>query len=203
MRNLAARSDLPWCLIGDFNDLMFDDEKQGGQRHLCGLLTGFTDTVHDCNLVDLGFVGEKYTWERSRGQHNWVQERLDRGLANQGWGDLFPEAIVQVLEVAESDHLPLFLLLNRKIYVPRSQRFRFENVWVRKSECLNLVKQSWESKEGENLMTKIEFCRMKLEEWGGGVSKEFKQKLMHCRSRLRRLRSRRNVQGIRIYNEVR
>lgn len=66
MRNLATRSDLLWCLIGDFNDLMFDDEKQGGQRHMRGLLTGFTDTVHDCNLVDLGFVGEKYTWERSR-----------------------------------------------------------------------------------------------------------------------------------------
>lgn len=54
-------------------------------EHPHNLREGFTATVHDCGLCDLGFVGEKFTWERSRGQHNWVQERLDRGLANQGW----------------------------------------------------------------------------------------------------------------------
>lgn len=27
LRMLAEISNLPWCVIGDFNDLMFDDEK--------------------------------------------------------------------------------------------------------------------------------------------------------------------------------
>lgn len=27
---LAQKSFLPWCMIGDYNDLMFDNEKRGG-----------------------------------------------------------------------------------------------------------------------------------------------------------------------------
>lgn len=203
MRTLATRSALPWCMVGDFNDLMFQDEKRGGQRHPRNLLTGFTDVVNECDLVDLGFEGEKYTWEKSRGNPNWVQERLDRGLENRDWRDMFPTAFVQVMEVAPSDHLPLFLMLNRTVYVPKIQRFHFENMWVKNSECRNLVQHSWESVEGEELMTKIEFCRMKLEEWGGGETKKFKQSINHCRARLQKLRSRRDALGIQLYNEVR
>lgn len=29
LRDLANNSELPWCIIGDFNDLMFADEKRG------------------------------------------------------------------------------------------------------------------------------------------------------------------------------
>lgn len=71
---------------------MFADEKRGGKDHPRICLNGFTDTITDCGLVDLGFVSEKYTWERFRGKENWVQERLDRGLANQEWCNMFPSA---------------------------------------------------------------------------------------------------------------
>ncbi|XP_074352289.1 uncharacterized protein LOC141691448 [Apium graveolens] len=165
MCNLATRSALPWCMISDFNDLMFEDEKRGGQVHPRNLLTGFTDAVNECDPVDLGFGGEKYAWKKSRGNHNWVKER--------------------------------------KVYVPKIQRFRFENVWIKESECKNLVQQSCESVEGEELMTKIELCRMKLEEWGGGATKNFKQKINHCHAKLRKLRSRKDAHGIQSYNEVR
>ena len=30
LRGLKARSDLPWCVIGDFNDLLAQGEKKGG-----------------------------------------------------------------------------------------------------------------------------------------------------------------------------
>lgn len=72
-------------------------------------MEGFVQTVGDCGLIDLGYEGEKFTWESFRGKDNWVQERLDRGLANQPWCELFPAAIVQVLDVSTSDHLPLSL----------------------------------------------------------------------------------------------
>lgn len=31
IRLLASRSASPWCIIGDFNDLMFEHEKIGGE----------------------------------------------------------------------------------------------------------------------------------------------------------------------------
>lgn len=63
IRYLASKSELPWCIIGDFNDLMFDDEKRGRRDHPRSNLIGFSETVYDCGLIDLGFVGSKYTWE--------------------------------------------------------------------------------------------------------------------------------------------
>ncbi|KAL8116071.1 hypothetical protein AgCh_022528 [Apium graveolens] len=143
--NLRERSNLPWCVIGDFNDMMYEDEKRGGNKQPFYLLTGFTETLETCQLKDLGFVGEKFTWERSRGSNFWIQERLDRGVANQKWRELFPEAEVEVIE---------------------EKKFRFENIWVREKECRNIVKHGWEAGETRDIVHKIKSCGEKLQEWG-------------------------------------
>lgn len=59
--NLASRSSLSWCVIGDFNDMVCTDEKRGGRPHPRSLLVGFEETINDCGLLDLGFVGDKFT----------------------------------------------------------------------------------------------------------------------------------------------
>jgi hypothetical protein len=42
----------------------------------------FLDCLEDCQLVDLGFFGTKYTWNnRQQGQHN-IRVRLDKAVAN-------------------------------------------------------------------------------------------------------------------------
>lgn len=60
---MASKSALPWCIIGDFNELMFGDEKRGVRDHPRSCLSGFVETKTDCGLRDLGFIGEKYSWE--------------------------------------------------------------------------------------------------------------------------------------------
>lgn len=65
------------------------DEKRGGRQQPRYLLDGFSQILIECGLADLGFVGEKFTWERSRGIDRWVQERLDRVLANIEWKKVF------------------------------------------------------------------------------------------------------------------
>ncbi|KAL8125037.1 hypothetical protein AgCh_012638 [Apium graveolens] len=203
IRDLESRSALPWCILGDFNDMLFEFEKVGGRPQPRYLLEGFHATISDCGLQDLGFTGCQYTWERFRGTPAWIQERLDRGLANQQWRQLFPNAVIQVLEVSTSDHLPLLLQLNRQIYVPKTRRFRFENVWIRDVECMNLVQESWTTNGIGNILEKIEFCRMKLDEWGGGTLKELSQKIKHSRWVMRKFRSRRDTLGVQTYNDAR
>lgn len=56
LQKLATNSSLQWCIIGDFNDLIFADEKRRGREQPINLLTGFVDIVNDCDLMDLGFI---------------------------------------------------------------------------------------------------------------------------------------------------
>lgn len=119
LKHLARKSQLPWCILGDFNDIMFVHEKHGGRLQPRVLLEGFNNAITECGLTDLNFSGSKFTWERSRGTVNWIQLRLDRGLVNHDWRNMFPSAEINVLEVFTSDHLPLFLELNRRVYIQR------------------------------------------------------------------------------------
>ncbi|KAL8119749.1 hypothetical protein AgCh_017015 [Apium graveolens] len=203
LRNLSTVSTLPWCIIGDFNDMSSMNEKRGGNHHPRALLDGFSETIMDCGLEDLGFRGEIYTWERARGMERWVQERLDRGLATGKWCDMFPAAEVQVLEVSTSDHMPLFLQLNCQVYVQRRSRFKFENMWIKESECRGIVESSWNEEDTTDIMNKMMKCCARLEEWGGSLIRDMKVKLTKYRTEMRRLRSRRDAVGIRQYGEAR
>lgn len=90
---------------------------------------------------------------------------------------MFPRAMITVLEVSTSDHMPLFLELNRLVYVPKARRFRFENVWIRDEQYLKVVQESWSQTEGRSIVEKVEFCGLKLEEWGGGKMQKVRKKI--------------------------
>lgn len=153
--------------------------------------------------MDLGLKGNKFTWERSRGTAKWIQEQLDQGMANRQWKEMFPSADITVIDVSTSDHLPLSLQLNKKMYAPKTHRFRFENMWLKEKDCLNIIHMCWSSMAGHSIMEKIQFCCLKLEEWGGGTVKEFRTKIKEYKWRLKRMRSRRDEMGVREYNETR
>lgn len=202
LRQLAEASPLPWCIIRDFNDLMLSDEKKGGQQHPRALLAGFSETVMNCGLNDSGFNGERFTWERSRGTNRWVQERSDRGLAMKKWNWLFPVTEVIVLEVLISDYMPLYLQLHKQVYVPRARRIRIEIMWVHEKDCYNIIQDCWNTKGDNDLLSKMASYSVRLEEWGGGMLKKMKVKMVNYRKEMQRLRSRRDATDIPRYGEI-
>lgn len=166
IRRLAGSSTLPWCILGNFNDMMMKEDKRGGCQQPVSLLTGFSETINECGLLDTGFTEEKYTWEKYRGQPNGVQERLNRAFANQSWCDLFRQAELKVMDVSTSDHLPIYIQLHTQVYVPKKRRFKFENVWLKEDECRQVVINGWEEARNKEIMEKVEYCGLKLQEWG-------------------------------------
>jgi hypothetical protein len=62
-------------------------------------MQGFRDALSDCELEDLGFTGDKFTWQGGR-----LRERLDRAVANQRWIIMFPMAGVINENFSKSDH---------------------------------------------------------------------------------------------------
>uniref|UniRef100_A0A803P3J7 Reverse transcriptase n=1 Tax=Cannabis sativa TaxID=3483 RepID=A0A803P3J7_CANSA len=83
IRQLAGESNLPWCLMGDLNNVLHLSDKRGGRSYPGWLIQGFQDMVSECNLIDMELVGYLFTWEKGKGTATWVEVRLGRALINQ------------------------------------------------------------------------------------------------------------------------
>jgi hypothetical protein len=124
LRTLQHQDNLPWLCLGDFNEVLFAHEKEGGAARAPGCM-------EDTKLGDLGFVGDPFTW-----RNNWhlaqgyVRERLDRAVANVEWRCLFPLYKVINGDPRHSDHRPVIVILNDQAIssgdMDATPSFRFE-----------------------------------------------------------------------------
>ena len=82
LRDLSHCFSLPQVCIGDFNEILKAEEKQGWLDRPQGQMQGFLDALDYYGLRDIGYNGFPFTWcNRRPGHHNiWV--RLDREVAS-------------------------------------------------------------------------------------------------------------------------
>ncbi|KAL8114669.1 hypothetical protein AgCh_021508 [Apium graveolens] len=130
---LANYSDLPWVVIGDFNDMINIADKKGNNSHPQVLLDGFKQTIDDCGLIELDLVGGNYTWEKSKGKPEWARERLDRAFASASWWSLFPLCNLRVHHCIHSDHDLIHFEMYSTNHTKKKFRFRFENAWLKEN----------------------------------------------------------------------
>jgi hypothetical protein len=92
--DLNSRYDLPWCMLGDFNEALWAFEHFSFTPRPEQQMLAFCDTLELCELVDLGFSGIPFTYDnRRRGRSN-VKVRLDRVVVTNDWRDIFGDASV-------------------------------------------------------------------------------------------------------------
>lgn len=72
----------PWMLIGDFNQILYLEEKRRGSKLLNSKMEAFRRLLRKCDLVDVKFSGPQFTWTNMRDSMTNIQERLDRVLGN-------------------------------------------------------------------------------------------------------------------------
>ncbi|PNX96248.1 endonuclease/exonuclease/phosphatase family protein, partial [Trifolium pratense] len=140
IRRLAQDSHLPWCIIGDFNDILSVNEKKGRNERPNWLIDGFRKAIIDAGLSDVHMEGYPFTWFKSLGTPRAVEEKLDRALANGSWFQMFPYAKVENLVAPASDHYPILLDRDPAVRSCRPQRkFKFENAWCLESGLDDVV----------------------------------------------------------------
>ena len=74
--------DGPWGIGGDFNEVLFPNERDRGGR-LSNSMRRFSDIMNDLDLSDLSLQGGPYTW--SGGLNGSSMSRLDRFLVTAVW----------------------------------------------------------------------------------------------------------------------
>ncbi|KAL5544765.1 hypothetical protein UlMin_008549 [Ulmus minor] len=203
LRRLQFAYSGAWLCAGDFNEILNLEEKVGGGVKSQRAINDFRKAVDDCQICDLGFVGDPFTW-----CNNWpndlIYERLDRGFGNIDWMDHFPNAKVEHLATICSDRRPLLFSFGNHLVADRCgrkkrvNRFHFEEAWSNDPGCGELVKSCWEVPatlgSADSLLDKLDWCGRKLQRWGRDkfkrLGKDIYEQYWKQRSRVSWLRDR-------------
>jgi len=75
---------MAWCFCGDFNAVRRDDERNGvrGCSRQKKEIDNFNCFIENNGLIDIPFVGKKYTWFKPNGT---AKSRLDRIMVSEEW----------------------------------------------------------------------------------------------------------------------
>ena len=130
LKTIAQLHNLPWLMLGDFNEVLCGEDKFGGNQVNLNRALEFKECLDECNMLDLGFAGPKYTWKNCRPITSLILERIDRCFANSRWRLLYLEAIVTHLPRTFSEHCPVLLELCKSSTNNFNKLFRSQTMWL-------------------------------------------------------------------------
>ncbi|KAJ0007624.1 hypothetical protein Pint_29766 [Pistacia integerrima] len=97
LRELKAQTNMAWLCIGDFNEICHQYEKFGAADRPYRQMENFREALLDCDLSEIPFNGDFFTWNNGREGWYFTKEKLDKGYGNKAWFDLFSDSIVNSL----------------------------------------------------------------------------------------------------------
>ncbi|XP_031127729.1 uncharacterized protein LOC116029829 [Ipomoea triloba] len=132
-----------WISVGDYNAVTCMEDvsnKDNFHNHRCA---GMNHWIFKEGLIDMGFVGGRYTWTRGRDSSTFTGARLDRALCNLEWITKYPNTKVVHLPRVCSDHSPLLIDLGLSTEVQRSRTFHYQATWSSHPDFNNIISQCW------------------------------------------------------------
>ncbi|KAH6776517.1 hypothetical protein C2S52_014078 [Perilla frutescens var. hirtella] len=157
LRDIALLIDgRPWLVRGDFNIFLTDEEVENGVSDRHREMMDFGAAISNCQLIDPGFDGAWFTWERPSTE---LRERLDRVLLGEFWTSVFAVTRVTHLARHTSDHAPLLVRFQFLTEIPKSA-LRFQNIWVRHHTFHDTVREEWSVPTGFGGMMNLQ-CKLK------------------------------------------
>ncbi|KAH1056303.1 hypothetical protein J1N35_034368 [Gossypium stocksii] len=99
------------------------------------------EVLEDCQLMDIGYSGAQFTWERGNLPETNIRERLNRGVANDKWLTLFLNGSIQPLPFLTSDYYPLLLNTKSACEYIKSSRFCFQAWWTIEESMEQVIKE--------------------------------------------------------------
>lgn len=183
LTDIGQDMNLPWCLIGDYNEVISQVDKRGGRMVGNTVNKELKKMIDRCELMDLGFTGPMYTWSNRRDPENHITERLDRAWSNRDWQLKFPGAMVHHLPRTHSDHHPIWINTVKVNPQRKDYHFRFQLNWFEHRDFVPFVTSNW-NHDG-NLTEKLSCLTMKMRRWSREVFGNIKLKKTRCLDRIR------------------
>ncbi|WOL07127.1 reverse transcriptase [Canna indica] len=115
---------MPWLIIGDYNCIDNSDDKRGG-------------------LMEIKFEGNSFTWDNKRKGARRIQARLDKGLVNWEWIDMYSSNTIKHLNMIAFDHRPLLTAESKHLSKNFNRKFIFEHHWLEMDGIEQIIKENW------------------------------------------------------------
>ncbi|KAM6546121.1 hypothetical protein CsatB_026857 [Cannabis sativa] len=138
---------MPWLVIGDFNEILSNDNKLGGALRNEQQMDKFRSVLDTCYLYEQPFERDPFTWIKGLHNVNTIKERLDWCFINDQWQNSFQPIITKHLDYYNSDHRAISVevlpLDTRKNEIKKLSRFRFEKMWLSDTAATDIIQQYW------------------------------------------------------------
>jgi hypothetical protein len=158
-----------WLLFGDFNLVLTNEEKIGGNTLEPNITTSFRNTLSHCDLQDLGYNDSIYTWTNKHKGNQLIKSRLDRFLATSDWISTFPNHANTHLVRYKSDHCPIlldFCFFNYNMSnSPTIYTKKFDQIWTTDEHHMHIVKETWDKNQG-SIDSRLQHTLNALHSWG-------------------------------------
>ncbi|KAL0319628.1 UNVERIFIED_CONTAM: hypothetical protein Sradi_5224300 [Sesamum radiatum] len=196
----------------DFNKMLEQHEKQGNIPRAQWQMRDFRECLIDCDLYDLGFQGDMFTWCNKREAPYIVRARLNRALGNHEWSVLFPQVVVFHDHVDSSDHSAIWIGLDgddrTDINSGQRKRFHFEAAWTASPDCSDVIRSAWESvrESGSHstVISKIRATKLQLLWWNKArfgnirrMTKELNDKVCQLQNKDITSKDKADIEGLR------
>ena len=154
LRNLNDVIDMPWCLIGDFNELESPSDKLGGQAVTTSRVVRLPSFLQSIQAISIPMRGCPFTWKK-RVHGHLIYEKLDRAIGRQDWCHLYPNSEVIGGPFSCSDHT--FIILNTESAAPSRKKmpFRYQPHWSSYQEVSHIVRKTWSNRVTGSPMFRI------------------------------------------------
>ncbi|GER38041.1 retrotransposon protein [Striga asiatica] len=179
-----------WFLGGDLNDIIDNQEKQGGSCREEGSFRGFKNFICKLGGVEPVISGSKFTWSNMRKGMDFIEVKLDRFLVSPNWLLNNPNSRVLNISMAFSDHNMLVWESNCTVE-SHKKRFFFYSRWAKMEGFSEVVKEAWAAPvEGPVLFSmrgRIKNVKKALLSWKGGKNFNALNIINNCKGELDRM----------------
>ncbi|XP_019226408.1 PREDICTED: uncharacterized protein LOC109207863 [Nicotiana attenuata] len=136
LKELAQGINMPWLIVGDFNAVLYPQDRLFGNQVQYVEIKDFTECIHDLLLNEVKWTGEYYTCTNKQQSNDRICSRLDRAFGNHDWMMEWGHIIMEYDVLLISDHAPTLFTL-----IPRLTTWKMRNIWLKLKALKPLFKQ--------------------------------------------------------------
>ncbi|GER41848.1 DNAse I-like superfamily protein [Striga asiatica] len=116
-------------MVGDWNDIVTNEEKRGGVRRSLSSFVGFQEFIMNMEMQEVAQMGSFFTWGNNRAGDGYVEERLDKIYVSVEWLTKFPNMEALNFYRTASDHNVILFYTDKELG-KRHKRFQFSSSWA-------------------------------------------------------------------------